>query len=65
MKIRIDDRIRVIKGMHTGKIGMVKSIDNTVVGVYPNQKYIKTYNIMDKYGTLIPVSPNDVEVIKS
>ena len=64
MKIKIDDRIRVVRGVHTGKIGMVKSIDNTVVGVYPKQKYIKTFNIMDKYGTVISVSANNVEVIK-
>jgi hypothetical protein len=64
MKIKIDDRIRVVKGIHIGKIGMVKSINNTVVGVYPNQKYFKTFNVMDKYGTLISVDANDVEVIK-
>jgi len=64
MKVKIDDRIRVVRGVHVGVIGMVKSIDNTVVGIYPNQKYIKTFKILDKYGSLISVGENDIEVIK-
>jgi len=65
MKAKIDDRVRVVRGEHIGKLGMVKSIDNTVVGSYPNQTFIKTFNIMSKNGNMFSVDANDVELIKS
>ena len=64
MTIKIDDRIRVVRGDHTGKIGVVKSIDNTVVGSYPNQTYTKTFYIMSNSGNMFSVKTNEVELIK-
>jgi len=64
MTINIDDRVRVIRGDHTGKIGIVKSIDNTVIGSYPNQTFTKNLNIMSKSGNMFSVKVNDVELIK-
>lgn len=64
MTVKIDNRVRVARGDHTGKIGVVKSIDNTVVGSYPNQSYTKTFNIMSKNGNMFSVNANDVELIK-
>jgi ribosomal protein L24 len=64
MTVKIDDRVRVVKGDHTGKIGIVKSIDNTVVGSYPNQTFTKTFNIMSKSGTMFSVKVNEIELIE-
>ena len=64
MKVKIDNRVRLVRGDHTGKIGIVKSIDNAVIGSYPNQTYTKTFNIMSKNGNMFSVNVNDVELIK-
>ena len=64
MTIKIDNRVRIIRGDHTGKIGIVKSIDNTVIGSYPNQTFTKNLNIMSKSGNMFSVKVNDVELIK-
>ena len=65
MKVKLDDRVRVVRGDHIGKVGLVKSIDNTVIGSYPKQTYTKTLNIMSKNGNIISVDANDAELIKS
>ena len=65
MKIKLEDRVRVIRGDHIGKVGIVKSIDNTVIGSYPNQTYTKTFNIMSKNGNMISVDANDTKLIES
>ena len=65
MKVKIDNRVRVVRGDHTGKIGIVKSIDNAVIGSYPNQTYTKTFNIMSKNGNMFSVDANDAESIES
>jgi transcription antitermination factor NusG len=62
--MKTGDRVRVIKGNHIGMIGIVKSIDNTVIGSFPNQTYAKTFNIMRKGGDMFSVNVNDVELIK-
>ena len=64
MTVKIDNRVRVVRGNHTGKIGIVKSIDNTVIGSYPNQTFTKTYHIMSKSGNMFSVKVNEVELIK-
>jgi hypothetical protein len=51
MIVKLNDRIRVVRGDHIGRVGIVKSIDNTVIGSYPNQVYTKTLNIMSKNNT--------------
>ena len=65
MKANIDDRVRVRMGKHIGKVGLVKSIDNTVIGSYPNQTYTKTFNIMSENGNVFSVDANDVKRIES
>ena len=62
--MKTGDRVRVIKGDHIGTIGIVKSIDNTVIGSFPNQTFTKTFNIMRKGGDMFSVNVNDVELIK-
>jgi hypothetical protein len=62
--MKIDERVRVVRGIHTGKLGMIKSINNTVVGCYPNQRYVKNFNIMSNNGNLFSVHANDVKPIE-
>lgn len=64
MRIKIDDRVRVVRGDHIGKVGIVKSIDYSVIGSYPNQASTKSLSIMSKNGNLFSVKENDVELIK-
>jgi ribosomal protein L24 len=64
MKVKLDDRVRIVRGDHMGKFGIVKSIDNTVVGSYPKQTYTKTFNIMSKNGNMFSVNANDVELME-
>jgi ribosomal protein L24 len=63
MKVKLEDRVRIVRGDHIGKVGIVKSIDNTVIGSYPNQTYTKTFNIMSKNGNMFSVNANDAELI--
>ena len=65
MKIKLEDRVRVVRGDHIGKVGIVKSIDNTVIGSYPSQIYTKTFNIMSKNGNMFSVDSNDAILIES
>ena len=65
MKVKLDDRVRIVRGDHIGKVGIVKSIDNTVIGSYPKQTYTKTFNIMSKNGNMLSVDANDVKLIGS
>jgi hypothetical protein len=65
MKVKVNDRVRIIRGNHIGKVGLVKSIENTVIGSYPNQTYTKTFNVMSKNGNLISVNANDAKLIES
>lgn len=65
MKVKVNDRVRIIRGKHIGKVGLVKSIENTVIGSYPNQTYTKTFNVMSKNGNLISINANDAKLIES
>ncbi|MFC1866038.1 hypothetical protein ACFLYB_04935 [Chloroflexota bacterium] len=63
MTVKLDNRVRVIRGNHIGRIGIVKSKDHSVVGVYPNQTYTKTLKIMIKNGIILSVRTDEVELI--
>jgi ribosomal protein L24 len=65
MKVKVDDRVRVVRGDHIGKVGIVKSIDHAVIGSYPTQTYTKNLNIMSKNGNIFSVKVNDAELIES
>jgi ribosomal protein L24 len=64
MKIKIDDRVRIVRGEHIGKVGIVKSIDHAVIGSYPNQTYTKTFSIMSNNGNVFSIDANDAKLIE-
>ena len=58
------DKVKVIKGDHNGKVGIIKSKDHS----YRNfgiKKYGLHLNIVIENGNMISVDANDAELIES
>ncbi len=61
--MKIGDKVKVIKGDHIGRVGVIKSKDHS----YRNfgiKKYGLRFNIVEEKGNNISVDANDVELIE-
>jgi len=61
--MKIGDRVKIIKGDHIGRVGIIKSKDHSrrIFGI---KQYGLMYNIIEENGNRISVDANDVELVK-
>ena len=61
--MKVGDKVKVIKGDHIGRVGVIKSKDHS----YRNfgiKKYGLRFNIVEEKGINYSVDANDVELIE-
>ena len=57
------DKVKVIKGDHNGKVGIIKSKDHSYRKFGIN-KYGLRFNIVEENGNIISVDANNVELLE-
>ena len=58
------DKVKVIKGDHNGKVGIIKSKDHSY-RIFGIKKYGLKFNIVEENGNIISVDANDIELVES
>ena len=57
------DKVKIIKGDHNGKVGIIKSKDHSHRS-FGIKKYGLRFNIVEENGNIISVDANNVELLE-
>ncbi len=61
--MKTGDKVKVIKGDHNGKVGIIKSKDHSYRS-FGIKKYGLKFNIVEEKGNIISVDANNVELLE-
>ncbi|MFC1866037.1 hypothetical protein ACFLYB_04930 [Chloroflexota bacterium] len=61
--MEVGDKVKVVKGGHIGKIGIVKSKDHSY-RKFGIKKYGLKFNIVEESGDIISMDANDAELVE-